>query len=186
MPNAGKKSNIELGNRVSKVRKASKQTQAWLAEQLGVEPNYISMIETGKRPLTVKNAQKIAALFPPVRFQWLVGWDDFKTEDDENDYERQRSKRAGIMEEEMMKKIARQAGYELSYQSIPMDELFRGGDAYILSDVSGVTTGLTLSEYLDFWYDFMDYAAFRLKRTVERKRNHSQIKIDIEGGPDNG
>lgn len=179
MPNISKKTNKEIGERVSKVRKAAKRTQEWLAIQLGVDPNYVSMIETGKRPLTVKNAEKIAVLFPRTRVEWLIGLDDFETEDDKDEYERKCSKRAGIMEEEMMKKIARQAGYELSYQKCPIIEALRGGETYILSDISGVTTGLTLSEYLDFWYDFMDYAVFRLKRTVERKRNRSQIKIDM-------
>lgn len=187
MPNVSKKTNKDIGARVSKVRKAAKKTQEWLAERLGVDPNYISMIETGKRPLTAKNAQKIAALFPPVRVQWLIGWDDFETEDDENEYERQQSQRAGIMEQEMMKKIARQAGYELSYRDSSI-----GSENYILSSGSGETVGLTISEYLDFWYDFMDYAVFRLKRTIETKYNRSKVTIDMgdnptnEGGTDNG
>lgn len=187
MPNIGKKTDKDIGTRVRKVRKAAKKTQEWLAEKLGVDPNYISMIETGKRRLTTENAEKIAALFPPVRIQWLIGWDDFETEDDETEYEWQRSQRAGIMEQEMMKKIAHQAGYELSYR----DSLI-GGENYILSSSSGETVGLTLSEYLDFWYDFMDYAVFRLKRTVETKYNRNKITIDMgdsppnEGGTDNG
>ncbi len=179
MPNISKKTNKEIGDRVRKVRKAAKKTQEWLAEQLEVDPNYISMIETGKRPLTAKNAEKIAALFPHIRVQWLIGWDDFETEDDENEYERQRSQRAGIMEEEMMKKIANRAGYELSYINRPMIEALHGGDTYILSDESGTTTGLTVSEYLNLWYELMDYAAFRLKRTVEIKRARSQIIIEM-------
>lgn len=82
------------------------------------------MIENGKYPLTSKRAQQIAALFPSVRVEWLIGWNDFETEDDEIEYHRQQSQRAGITEEEMMKRIARQAGYELSYWELPMDDFY--------------------------------------------------------------
>lgn len=74
----------------------------------------------------------------------------------------------------MMKKIARQAGYELSYRGSPI-----GSENYILSSSSGETVGLTISEYLDFWYDFMDYAVFRLKWTIETKCNRNKVTIDM-------
>lgn len=179
MQEISKKTNKELGARVTKARKAHKKTQQWLAEQLGVAPNYISMIETGNRRLTEKNAEKIAKLFPPFRVQWFIGWDDFATEDEKIENERLRSQRGGIMEQEIWKKIAQRAGYEFNYREIPIDEFLHGGEAYILSDSSGEKIGLNMSEYMEFWNDFMDYAAFRLQRVFKMKSNRNKVKIDF-------
>ena len=81
MENGEKKSNTFSGERVSKLRKRHNWTQEQLAEALDVEPNYISMIETGRRKLPVKRAKQIALLFPPLRYQYLLCEDDFETEE---------------------------------------------------------------------------------------------------------
>lgn len=43
-------------------RKQAGQTQAWLAQQLGVSPGHMSEIESGKRNATPANIRKIAKL----------------------------------------------------------------------------------------------------------------------------
>ena len=81
-------SNKKQGERVKAVRLAQKSsnpqrkamTQEEFAALLSIEPNYLSMIERGARSLPERQARKIADLFPPTRFQYLMGYDDFPTE----------------------------------------------------------------------------------------------------------
>ena len=49
---------------------------------IDVTPNYISMIEKGRRNLSEKKAQKLADAFAPMRYQYLLCYDDFKTTSD--------------------------------------------------------------------------------------------------------
>lgn len=72
-------SNKKPGDRVREVRKEHEWTQQRLAEAIGLQPNHISMIEKGKRGLTLDKAKQIAALFPPTRFEYLMCFDNFKT-----------------------------------------------------------------------------------------------------------
>lgn len=186
------KINAIRGKRLKTLLNEKKIDQKEFAEEIGYSAEHISYIINGKRNLTEDAAGRIAEKFPDIRIGWLLGWDDFKTEEDENEYERLRSQRAGIMEQEMMRKIAHQAGYDFSYRGVSMDDALRGEEAYIFLSSSGEAVGFTLSEYWDFWYDFMDYAVFRLKRTIEKKYISNNIEIDMgdnspsEGGTGNG
>ena len=78
-----KNTNKTPGDRVRTIRKALGLTQEKFAEKLEVNAvNYISMLETGVRDLPVDLAKKIAALLPPTRFEWIMCFDDFQTDDD--------------------------------------------------------------------------------------------------------
>jgi len=75
-----KKTNI--GERIDELIQDAGTTREHLAEQIGVTPDYLSMIVRGKRNLTLEKAQAITNLFPGVRVQWLLCLDDFKYEND--------------------------------------------------------------------------------------------------------
>ena len=78
-----KNNNETPGDRVRKIRKKLGLTQEKFAERLDINSfNYISMIETGARDLPVDLSKKIAALLPPTRFEWIMGFDDYRTDDD--------------------------------------------------------------------------------------------------------
>lgn len=68
-----------LSNRVKEVRKAYNLTQEEFSEKLGVTPNYISMVERGKRKLSQKVVKRIVELFPEERVEYLIGLDDYRT-----------------------------------------------------------------------------------------------------------
>ena len=69
----------EPGERVKYIRTMHGWTQQQLAETIDVEPTHISMIENGNRKLTVEKAKRIAEAFSPTRFQYLMGYDDYRT-----------------------------------------------------------------------------------------------------------
>lgn len=63
------------------VREERHLHQAELAEMLGVDPKYISLIECGDRAVSRKLAKKINEQFG-YRIDWLLGESQFKTDDE--------------------------------------------------------------------------------------------------------
>jgi len=59
-----------------------KMTQSQFGELLGLGARQISCMVNGTRRLTEENARRLARLFPEVRYEWLMGYDDYKTEDE--------------------------------------------------------------------------------------------------------
>ena len=75
------------GKRLKTLLKNTHCSQKELAQFLNYAPNHISMIVTGKRKLTAETARKIIENYSPeTRFEWLLGWDDFETEKDVQEY----------------------------------------------------------------------------------------------------
>lgn len=59
------------------LRKAKKLTQTQLAEEVGISPSYVTLIETGKRRVPVWTAKKIAAA---LGFEWQRFYEDDKSD----------------------------------------------------------------------------------------------------------
>ena len=53
--------------------------QKELARKIGYTSEHLSYIVNGKRNLTEDAARSIVSLFPPTRFEWLMGFDDYQT-----------------------------------------------------------------------------------------------------------
>lgn len=82
-----KREKTNIGSRIdmlidSERKKDKTKNRAWLAEQIDVSPDYLSMIVYGKRNLTKEKAEAIAKVFPGTRVQWLLCLDDFRTDED--------------------------------------------------------------------------------------------------------
>ena len=168
------------GQRLEKLIDILGIKQCDLAKMIPISQQTISGIVKGNKNLTENVASRIAELFPnDCRFQWLMGFDQYRTEDDEIAANIEQSQRSGVMEQEFMKKISRGAGYTLSYAGMSLMEVARGGENYILTDNNGKEFRFGFKEYQYIWTDIFDYAAFRLKRTIEKKYNRIQFKIDF-------
>lgn len=70
------------GRRIKSLLKDHNMRQIDLASAIVWSPEHLSAVLNGRRTLTTEMAVSIAALFPPVRYQWLMGEDDFRTEED--------------------------------------------------------------------------------------------------------
>ena len=86
MPRKRIEPNPLSGQRVKKLLKENtidgmRATQERLAEKLDISTVYLSDIVRGSKRLTPELAIKIAKLFPPTRIEWLLGEDDFQTEE---------------------------------------------------------------------------------------------------------
>ena len=68
------------GQRLKQLLSEQKMMQRELAEKINCTKEHISYIVRGKRNLTEEIAEKIILLFPHVRFEWLMGFDDFESD----------------------------------------------------------------------------------------------------------
>lgn len=75
-----KEINPKTGVRLQELIKNLKMTQVEFGERIGLGAQQISCIVRGERRLTEDNARRIAELFPPIRMEWLMGWDDYVTD----------------------------------------------------------------------------------------------------------
>jgi transcriptional regulator with XRE-family HTH domain len=73
------------GHRLAQYRKEKKRTQVETARALGVSQTYLSLLETGKRPLTDRLQKKAARFFelPPTEMPARLASGDLRTVTDE-------------------------------------------------------------------------------------------------------
>lgn len=70
------------GARLRTIALREEITQTKLSEMLDCNPVHLSKIINGSRNLTEEMAQKVISLFPEYRLPWLLGYDDYMTEED--------------------------------------------------------------------------------------------------------
>lgn len=78
--------NIEInqasGKRIKELLKENKITQIDFADTIHCTSEHLSAIINGRRRLTEDTARSIVLQFPNIRYEWLMGYDDFKTHHD--------------------------------------------------------------------------------------------------------
>lgn len=72
----------ERGKRLQTLLAESGMTQKELSQKIHFSKEHISYVVSGERNMSYEMARSIASLFSPVRYEWLMGYDDFKTTDD--------------------------------------------------------------------------------------------------------
>lgn len=176
MANCNEKNHNSPGGRVSKVRKQHNWTQEQLATAMGVEPNYISMLETGSRKLPVKRAKEIASLFPPLRYQFLLCEDDFETDADLFDALIDEHRERYEKRISTFKNLATFRGFDIALYSSGSVIGPSGGyeDIYLVRR-GDKQVYASYSEIIEWVEDLCDLAELKLNRMLNKK-----------GGSDNG
>lgn len=79
---------VELGKkrgaRVKQLLKEKKMRQSDLADLINCTPEHLCAMLNGKRTITNETAQQIADVFKPVRREWILCEDDYRTEQEKN------------------------------------------------------------------------------------------------------
>lgn len=68
------------GERLRELISDLNMTQAQFGARIGYGANHVSYVATSGRRLTEEFARKIVQEFPDIRYEWLMGYDDYKTE----------------------------------------------------------------------------------------------------------
>lgn len=86
------------GKRLKDVLKENHKTQREIAKELNYVEQHISAIIHGRKNLTPETAKEISRILP-VRFEYLMGYDDYKTEKDKQLFEKNIEADSSIKEE---------------------------------------------------------------------------------------
>lgn len=101
------------GKRLKQLLKENNCSQTKLADDLKYSAQHINLLIQGKRRLPEETAIRICRLFYPYRYQWLMGYDDFKTfEEQQESILSFAFERAKILDN-LIHKLAKDSGYKL-------------------------------------------------------------------------
>ena len=168
--------NEKCGKRLSELLRENGITQQCFAEQIGYTEQHISLLVTAKRRLTSEAAKQIVAIFPPVRLEWLMGYDDFKTPADKNMKEINKffNDSRGILA--AFSTMASLAGYDIVlFDNI--DELGRGKIQDALRNVNEgykvyyngkLVAKCSLENFNSTAYEVYNYTEFLMQKIVKK------------------
>ena len=92
-------------------------SQANLAEKLNYSKEHISYIVNGRRNLTLDIAEKIVKLLPDIRLEWLMGYDNYRTQLDADAAPSIREMDMRKDSRGAMQILAKLAGYEITTEN---------------------------------------------------------------------
>lgn len=165
--------NKKIGSRLKSYLREKNLKQSELADILGYGSGerYISLIVNGKRSLTQEKAEIIAKKIPPVRAEWLMCRDDYKTEEDRNaaiekDYlERYKAEKLyeGQIFPAFVTGLEDLRGYGLTLQA--NDDLL--GQCVIITDKENRPVGsISVEAYKRFQAEVEHYATYLIRQIV--------------------
>ena len=174
------------GSRVKFFRKAKSMDQKTLASAIMCSENLISMIERGRRSLTSENAKALEGVLG-VRAEFLLRFDDFPTDADRWEHEFKEIDKEGEMWETFLRVIAMKAGYSLKIKQFSKAKRWGLEDQFCFVDEHGKEIGFSFFDRIkngvaeegieSLKCEIFDYAAYRLKRMIDKKDN--RISIDF-------
>lgn len=87
MPRKKEEINKICGERLRELIDSNNTTQRKLAKMLTYTEQHLNYIVNGKRRLTDTAAKRIAEIFPDIRFEWLLGYDNYRSKGDKQIFE---------------------------------------------------------------------------------------------------
>lgn len=186
--------NIVSAFRIKELLHDHNMTQKQLSDKLHYSEQHISLILTGKRPLLVSTAQEIASLFAPVRFEWIMGYDDFRTPTEYKEFphakvavDKQFSKQAVTMLADTLGykfKIAGSHGVPFSLDEVVgiSDEAremlakhadaIRGDCKYEVTRDGISMTEISIDEFNSFVLEIKDFTEFKLSKLCKEAHDN--------------
>lgn len=118
MPRKKADVNPLAGQRVKEALKGHKvngkqATQEWLSEQLNISTVYLSDIVRGRKRLTPELAMRIAKILYPIRVEWLLCEDDFRTDAERFTYIIEDSSQLSESVDKLIRRLTPIKNYEL-------------------------------------------------------------------------
>lgn len=169
-----KEINPVCGHNLKVLLSDNKMTQKDLAAELNYTEQHMSLIVKGRRCLTEETARKIAAMFPGTRYEWLMGYDNFRT-----DMEKALSSvvdELGIVavNRDFMKALFFENGLELQ----GFGGLFKCGERIPICKLDGeVVSSISEPEYTALIKEIWQYGSYLIQKHIagETGYNHSVL-----------
>ena len=162
------------GDRIKTIYKEMGLSQGKLAGELNMPQSAISEMVNGRRTVTETTARAIVEKFPKYRFEWLMGYDDYKTLMDLNLAIYQQAQHEGNLLDIGFFYFAKLNGYAVEHPDFSkaqyVDEaLDLVNHGYRISK-GEQTRQLSIHELRDLENDICDYIGYRLDRYMEKGR----------------
>ena len=166
--------NVIRGIRVKQLCEDQKISQQELSQTTGISQQNISLMINGKANVTESTAKILVREFPQYRFEWFMGYDDYKTIRDLTLSLFQQARHEANMLDEGFLFYATLNGYSIEYpdfsSSCHIEEAIENiKHGYTISK-GDKSRRLSLDELRDFENDICDYIGFRLDRFMEKGR----------------
>lgn len=165
------------GQNLRKLLSDHKMAQKDLAKILNYTEQHLSLIINGSRRLTVETARKIAAIFPGTRYEWLMGYDNFRSNDEvisaavNNIYKEAETRR------EFTEYVFDLCGYKVKY--FPKEEEFPGivldNNCYGIIKNNLVIAYMSVQECSQLVHEITNYAKYLVNNAVDRYK----IRVDV-------
>lgn len=190
-------------DRITAILSESNLTKERFAERIDTSVVHLSRILNGHSNLTEKMAKKIAVAFPPVRFEWIMAIDDYKTPL----HERLFPLASRILDASQAIRAAEAyldclgfklgpagEGADVLTQKMTKDELleFVGTEKFMnilayhmdaeaplrlfYSDTNETVCYLSRADYNSFWSEIYDFFEFKLRRMIKEANNGKHKK----------
>lgn len=160
--------------------------QKELADKIGYTKEHISYIINGRRNLTEEAARAIIKQFPGTRIEWLMGYDDFRTQLQLSFFPAVKSLVSTRNRKRALEKLL--SAYGLSFEFDP-EELSTNLEAFgdmKTEDIDKIPGGALAQEISDFMKrgnDMQDYILKHSSGEIILRCSENQIRqleIDIE------
>lgn len=171
-----KKENINpvCGRNLKVLLSDNKMTQKRLAEELGYTEQHISLIIKGTRRMTEETARKIVALFPGTRYEWLMGYDGFRTEMEKALSSAVDELKLVAINRDFIKALLFENGFELQQ----FGGLFKYGERAPIKRLNGeVVSSISEVEYTALIKELWQYGSYLIQKHIagEAGYNHSLL-----------
>lgn len=173
-------SSKRLGILLDELKKRDGISQIDFAERIHMAQQNVSRLRNGRVNLSAEHAKSIAAAFPEYRVEWLLGLDDFKTEEAYEAHLEKRSRAAfgqALSERWSLQASFRQLA-ELNGYTVT-----EGFAALSNDDKSGIPGGDSDETIKDSWYVRRDYEWARFSReemTQLQKKVADYVGFELE------
>ena len=158
-----------------------KMAQKDLAKTLNYTEQHLSLIINGSRRLTVETARKIAAIFPGTRYEWLMGYDNFRSNDEvisaavNNIYKEAETRR------EFTEYVFDLCGYKVKH--FPKGEEFPGivleNNCYGIIKNNLVIAYMSVQECSQLVREITNYAKYLANNAVDRYKIRVNVPFEL-------
>lgn len=152
------------GQRAKELLKNSSISQGEFASRINYTEQHLSQVLNGKKTLTDEMADKFCEFFPDVRKEWLLGYDDFKTNADFDFFVRKhREKEQSAWEKySAIEKYLFNLGYDFSSD----------GKTITLSSSSGEKAEIDKATFFNSLNSISTYAEFVIAKMMKGEINN--------------
>ena len=151
-------------------------TQKDLSKKIHISPQTISKIMNKRASLTEDNAKRIIDIYPKYRFEWLMGYDPYKTRSDLNFAILSHAEQQGDKLLLGLQSFASLSGYEISCPLSSSDSkaVKEIVDAIKLGyeiNHHGKTAFISIDNMNRLQNEICDFVEFKLKKIVEEEND---------------